>query len=111
MALKINQAKLGKFGSLTSTAQARADKSIFGKNACNLLATSANAFNSLSMNDNGSYDIFSDHGRANVDREYNIITGNDKPQKSHKIEINEKALMMVRNELQGDSDRKVVSLG
>ena len=32
MALKINQAKLGKFGSLTSTAQARADKSIFGKN-------------------------------------------------------------------------------
>lgn len=111
MALKINQAKLGKFGSLTTSAQAKADRSIFGKNACNLIANSANAFNSLSMNDNGSYDIFSEHGRANVEREYNIMTGNDKPQKSHNIEINEKALMMVRQELQGDSERKVVSLG
>lgn len=111
MALKINQAKLGKFGSLTTSAQAKADRSIFGKNACNLIANSENAFNSLSMNDNGSYDIFSEHGRANVEREYNIITGNDKPQKSHNIEINEKALMMVRQELQGDSERKVVSLG
>ncbi|MDO5305508.1 MAG: hypothetical protein Q4E87_08050, partial [bacterium] len=64
MALKINQAKLGKFGSLTTSAQAKADRSIFGKNACNLIANSANAFNSLSMNDNGSYDIFSEHGRA-----------------------------------------------
>ena len=111
MALKINQAKLGKFGSLTTSARAKADRSIFGKNACNLIANSANAFNSLSMNDNGSYDIFSEHGRANVEREYNIITGNDKPQKSYNIEINEKALMMVRQELQGDSERKVVSLG
>lgn len=111
MALKINQTKLGKFGSLTSSAQAKADRSIFGKNACNLIANSANAFNSLSINDNGSYDIFSEQGRANVEREYNIITGNDKPQKSHNIEINEKALMMVRQELQDNSERKVVSLG
>lgn len=111
MALKINQTKLGKFGSLTSSAQAKADRSIFAKNACNLIANSANAFNSLSINDNGSYDIFSEQGRANVEREYNIITGNDKPQKSHNIEINEKALMMVRQELQDNSERKVVSLG
>lgn len=111
MALKVNQTKLGKFGSLTSAAQSKADRSIFGKNACNLIANSANAFSSLSIHDNGSYDIFSEQGKANIEREYNIITGNDKPQKSHNIEINEKALLMVRQELQNQPARKVVSLG
>ncbi len=110
MALKVNQTQLGKFGSLTKSGHSKADNSIFGKNACNMIASSSNAFTNLSVNDNGSYDIFSAQGKANIDREIDIITGNNKPKTTKNIEINAKALMMVRAELQGDTDRKVVSL-
>lgn len=100
MALKIAGANLGKFGSLTSSGHAKADNSIFGKNTCTTVCSYQNSFKDISVNDNGTYDIFSEKGMANINKEIDIITGKDKQKaEPKKFEMNAKAYAMLQKEL------------
>ncbi|MBQ2645589.1 hypothetical protein IJG14_08480 [bacterium] len=95
---KVENSNLGKFGSLTSTGRATADKSIFGSNGC---CSYKDSFSTLSAGDSGMFDVCSSSGMANIQREMDIIKGTNsaKPQHVQKtFEMNTKALMMMKNE-------------
>lgn len=109
---KVARTKLGKFGSITKAGHAKADNSIFGKNACNTLCSFKDSFSSLSMGDNSAFDIFSEKGKENLDREIDIITGQDKNKDKPAPKVftmNEKSLAILQQEL-GETERRRVTL-
>lgn len=102
MALQgVEQKQIGKFGSLTSVAHAKQDKSIFGNSSfCTGVCNYTDSFSSLSIKDGGSFDIFSEKGMENIEREKNIIEGKNttKPEPKN-FEISAKAFAMLQQEL------------
>ncbi|MGN0013944.1 MAG: hypothetical protein ACI37T_00830 [Candidatus Gastranaerophilaceae bacterium] len=109
---KIAATQIGKFGSLTSSAHARNANSIFGNNvgaACSY----TDSFNQISVGDNGSYDIFSPKGKANIEREMDIIKGKNTSdaskteKKPRTFEMNQKALLMLQRELNANNPNGV----
>lgn len=112
MALKgVEQKQIGKFGSLTSAAHAKQDKSIFGGSSyCTSVCSYTDSFSSLSVKDGGAFDIFSDKGRANVEREKEIIEGksSNKPEPKN-FEMSMKSFAMLQQELGEKRSRVTLS--
>jgi len=108
---KVAATKLGKFGSLTSAGHAKADNSIFGKNACNTVCSYQNSFNDITAGDNGAFDIFSKKGMDNINKEIDIMTGKDKQKSEPKnFQMNAKSLLILQKELGMDNSVKRVTL-
>ncbi len=109
MALKrVAQKQMGKFGSLTASGHSKKDKSIFGSDACSTVCNYKDSFDDITVGDNRAFDIFSEKGVQNIDKQIDIITGKDKEEKpSKKFEMNAKSFAVLKKELGIDNSQRV----
>lgn len=108
---KIESSQLGNFGKLTSAGHAKTGNSIFGDNACHRVCSYEDSFNDISYKDDGAFDIFSSKGKANIEKEMQIMKNEDKPQTPQKsFAMNAKSLLILQQELGYQKTEKSVTL-
>ena len=106
---KVEKTEIGKFGSLTSSAKAKTDASIFGKNACHTVCSYDTSFASFG----DTFNCSTKEGKEQINKEIAIMTGQDKKDNKpapKKFEMNQKSLQMLQKELGLDMPKKNVSL-
>ena len=106
---KVAKTNIGKFGSLTSSAKARKDASIFGKNACHTVCSYDTAFDSFG----DTFNCSTKEGKEQIDKEIAIMTGQDKIAEKpapKKFQMNMKSFQILQKELGMDIPKKNVSI-
>ncbi len=106
---KVAGARLGKFGSLTSSIKSKNDTSIFGNSAYSTVCSYKDSFHDISVGDGGSFDIFSQKGFNNLEKEKAIMQGLDKPSAQTKnFSMNVNSLAIYKQEINSDNNKSHV---
>ena len=106
---KVAKTNIGKFGSLTSSAKARKDASIFGKNACHTVCSYDTSFDSFG----DTFNCSTKEGKAQIEKEIAIMTNQDKKSDKpapKKFEMNMQSFKILQKELGLDVPKKNVSI-